>query len=139
MFTQEIIQRPEESIVEEIQNITPEENSVMNVCLSQSPVTTPFRKHYVDDMNCAIDFSTPKRAKRNFEIAANIVMRQRVQISTLQQKVRRLENKMHNIEDILRHLKSKNLISEAAEQVLQVIIHFYRSFRFQLNVVLFKE
>ncbi|KAF5276508.1 hypothetical protein FQA39_LY06577 [Lamprigera yunnana] len=125
LIKQEIIQHPEESIAEEIQFITPEENSVMNVCLSQSHVMAPSQKRYVGDINYVTDFSTPKKAKQNFEFAANIVMRQRAQISTLQQKVRQLENKMHNIEDILRHLKSN-------------IIYFDRSFRFQRNV-LFKE
>lgn len=87
------------------------------------PVTEEPTKRmcYVGDIKKVEDFSTPTKAKRNYDIIKKTLQHQKRKIKTLQQSNRRLRNKMSSLKELLRHLKSKKMISEEAEQVLQVL------------------
>ncbi|KAG5898553.1 hypothetical protein JTB14_012452 [Gonioctena quinquepunctata] len=52
------------------------------------------------------DFSTPRKARRNFRSMKQTVLGQKNKIKTLQQSVRRLRSKATNLNSLINHLKS---------------------------------
>ncbi|CAI6346554.1 unnamed protein product [Macrosiphum euphorbiae] len=66
------------------------------------------------------DLATPRRAKRHFNRAKLQVMVQRNKIKVLNQTIRRQKNKLSSLEALLKHLKSTNLLTEAAHDSILV-------------------
>lgn len=71
---------------------------------------------------CSEDFSSPKKAKRNFELMKNTIVKQRNKIKTLHSTVRRLKSRINNLNSLLKVLKEKALITESSESTLRVSI-----------------
>lgn len=63
---------------------------------------------------------SPKKFKEYFETTQNLLKQKNSQIKTLQQRCRRLTNKVKNLKDLTRQLKKKNFISEEAEEMILV-------------------
>jgi uncharacterized protein YoxC len=85
-------------------------------CLEAVAYTTP-RKidtlRYAGDIKSP-DVATPRRAKRSLDLAFNTIEKQRKKIKCLQDKNRRLLKKTKSLQDLVQHLKKKNLITEQA-------------------------
>lgn len=76
-------------------------------------------KRYVGDLKSP-DVATPRRAKRSLLLAKSTVERQRKQIINLQQKNRRLMKRVTTLKQLLSELRTKNLITEQAEDNIMV-------------------
>lgn len=80
---------------------------------------------YVGDISSP-DVSTPRRAKRSLQLAKISLIKKVQKIRSLQQQNRRLQKKVGCLENLLIHLRQKNLITEQAEETILVwLILFY--------------
>ncbi|KAK5645577.1 hypothetical protein RI129_006877 [Pyrocoelia pectoralis] len=91
---------------------------------SYSEPTTPKRKRfsqprYVGEIKSP-HLVTPRRAKRMFSLASKKIDLQAKKIKILQQKNRRLVKKVKKLDDLVNHLKKKNLISENCADFMMV-------------------
>lgn len=72
---------------------------------------------YPGDINSS-DAANAERARHSILLLKNKVSSQAKHIHLLQRRNRRLQKKIKSLSDLLQHLKSKNLISEDAEQYI---------------------
>lgn len=77
------------------------------------------RKYFVGDLN-SDDFSTPRKAKRNWQIARNAIIVQRQKNKSLQRTRRRLKDRVISLTSLLKYLRNNQMISETAQESLQV-------------------
>lgn len=66
------------------------------------------------------NFSTPKRAKKHLNVIKSTISNLRCKNKLLNQKNRRLRQKVHSFNGLLNVLKKKSLISEIAADNLKV-------------------
>ncbi|KAG5884284.1 hypothetical protein JTB14_021341 [Gonioctena quinquepunctata] len=81
-------------------------------------------KRAVIDLSTS-DFSTPRKARRNFGSMKKTVQGQIAKIKTLQQSVRRLRSKVTNLNPLINHLKSKSLVHEDCETSLRAALKVF--------------
>lgn len=111
-------------------NIEVSSAEVFNTEITEDPCTiTPKRKrrkHYVGDVTTP-DLSTPQRAKFHYTNAKLKILSSRIKIEVLNQKINRLNKRLTSMAALLAHLKSKNLITEEAQDTISVITkeHLY--------------
>lgn len=74
---------------------------------------------YIGDLHSP-DVATPRRAKRSLFLAKSTVEQQRKKIVILQQRNRRLMKRVTTLKQLLSELRTKNLITEQAEDALLV-------------------
>ncbi|KAL3272868.1 hypothetical protein HHI36_014329 [Cryptolaemus montrouzieri] len=89
-----------------------EEQKVMqneDVSIPKKPILSESK--YVGEISTA-SLTTPRRAERSLNIAKRKISQQAKKIRKLQQQNIRLRKRIRNLEDLMIHLKSKNLISE---------------------------
>lgn len=78
-----------------------------------------WRPARVGDLS-ATDFSTPRRAQKHCTLMKNVIYEQRKKIKNLQLQNKRLHRKVETLNDLIKDLRRKNLISECAAQTLVV-------------------
>lgn len=76
------------------------------------------KKRYIGDIDTD-DFSTPRKAKRNWNIAKGAYLKQRRQLANVRRCNQRLRQKVKCMTSLLKYLQQNNLMSENAEQVVQ--------------------
>lgn len=81
---------------------------------------TPKKARYMGDMVPELHFSTPRKARKSLNFIQLKFKKKNRQIKTLKQRNRRLLKKVADLEQLLKHLQHKNLISEEAAIMLQV-------------------
>lgn len=83
------------------------------------------------------DMDSPTKARKFLKIASNVVEKKDMQLKDLRKKNKKLEKRVASLEQILDEIKKKNLVSDAASNILQVN-HFVSLFDYQKNVHTFK-
>lgn len=68
------------------------------------------------------DFTTPRRSKKHFNTARLQITAQKKKLKLLHQTVRRLRNKLSSVNNLVSHLKAKNLITEQVHDNILVFI-----------------
>ncbi|KAL1489212.1 hypothetical protein ABEB36_014145 [Hypothenemus hampei] len=79
-----------------------------------------YEPRYIGDIKSP-DLSSPKRAKRCFMLLKNTVVIQKKKLKALQEKNRRLAKKISTLNELIKHLKRKNLISEE-RSILDILL-----------------
>ena len=83
------------------------------------------RARYIGD--CSTDeMRTPRKAKRNWQIAKKTITIQRAKLRLFQQRTRRLRARVSNLKSLLKHLESQKLISENTSLTVKVVFTFIR-------------
>ncbi|KAG5885445.1 hypothetical protein JTB14_020779 [Gonioctena quinquepunctata] len=104
------------------ETLTASETELIQMSITEKETDRPTisqKKKAVIDLSTS-DFSTPRKARRNFRSMKKTVLGQKNKIKTLQQSVRRLRSKVTNLNSLINHLKSKSLVHEDCETSLRV-------------------
>ncbi|KAG5876444.1 hypothetical protein JTB14_029931 [Gonioctena quinquepunctata] len=104
------------------ETLTASETELIQMSITEKETDRPTisqKKKSVTDLSTS-DFSTPRKARRNFRSMKKTVLCQITKIKTLQQSVRRLRSKVTNLNSLINHLKSKSLVHEDCETSLRV-------------------
>ncbi|KAG5881834.1 hypothetical protein JTB14_013025 [Gonioctena quinquepunctata] len=106
------------------ETLTASETELIQMSITEKETDRPTisqKKKAVTDLSTS-DFSTPRKARRNFRSMKKTVLCQKTKIKTLQQSVRRLRSKVTNLNSLINHLKSKSLVHEDCETSLRASI-----------------
>lgn len=76
-------------------------------------------KRYVGDITSG-DLSTPTKAKKSFAMAKKQITKYRKKIGVLQKRTYRMKAKISNLKSLLQFLKQQNMISENAQETIEV-------------------
>ncbi|CAH1955238.1 unnamed protein product [Acanthoscelides obtectus] len=76
-------------------------------------------KRYVGDLS-SDDFSTPRKAKSNYQLMKTSLMRLRKKVKSLQTSVGALRRRIKTLSGLLKLLKQKMHVTDLAETVLKV-------------------
>ncbi|KAG5878368.1 hypothetical protein JTB14_020606 [Gonioctena quinquepunctata] len=104
------------------ETLTASETELIQMSITEKETDRPTisqKKKAVIDLSTS-DFSTPRKARRNFRSMKKTVLGQKTKIKTSQQSVRRLRSKVTNLNSLINHLKSKSLVHEDCETLLRV-------------------
>ena len=71
------------------------------------------------------DFATPRRSRKRYETVISKFHTKNRKIRTLQTKIYRLRKKIDSLNELIAHLRSRNLISEEAETIMQVYTYLF--------------
>lgn len=85
----------------------------------QTPTKTLHDPRFVSEIRTP-HLATPRKAQRALQLAKWTITQQRRKIKTLQQAHNRLVARVTTMKELIKHLKQKNLLSEAAAENLQV-------------------
>ncbi|KAG5867539.1 hypothetical protein JTB14_003237, partial [Gonioctena quinquepunctata] len=103
------------------QTLTASETELIQMSITAKESDRPTisqKKKAVIDLSTS-DFSTPRKARRNFRSMKKTVLGQKTKIKTLQQSVQRLRSEVTNLNSLINHLKSKSLVHEDCETSLR--------------------
>ncbi|KAG5866993.1 hypothetical protein JTB14_034890 [Gonioctena quinquepunctata] len=104
------------------ETLTASETELIQMAITEKETDRPTisqKKKAVIDLSTS-DFSTPRKARRNFRSMKKTVLGQKTKIKTLQQSVQRLRSKVTKLNSLINHLKSKSLVHEDCETSLRV-------------------
>lgn len=77
------------------------------------------RPRYVGDCN-SDEMCSPRRAKRNWKLATQTIIKQRKKIKALQQSKRRLKRRVVSLGALLKYLQERNMITENVQTMMNV-------------------
>lgn len=108
-----------EKLLEDINN-RPMEDEVTLCSNWQTPTKIIHNPRFVNEIRTP-HLSTPRKARRALQLAKWTITQQKRKIKILQQARNRLVARVTMMKGLIKHLKQKNLLSEAAAKHLQVI------------------
>lgn len=86
---------------------------------NRTPSKIIYEPRYVNEIRSP-HLSTPRKARRALALAKHTISLQRKKIRTLQRNRYRLIVRITTLKDLVKHLKDKNLLSEAATETVKV-------------------
>lgn len=111
-----------EGLLEVINNrpSTPMEVEVTLCSNWQTPTKIIHNPRFVNEIRTP-HLATPRKARRALQLAKWTISQQKRKIKTLQQARNRLVARVTTMKGLIKHLKQKNFLSEAAAEHLQII------------------
>nr|XP_022906607.1 THAP domain-containing protein 2-like [Onthophagus taurus] len=94
-------------------------------CNPKKKKRTIWRPCHPEQVDLETGFLTPRRARHNFSLAINKISAMKKKIIKMNRRKRTFINKIKSFEELIKHLKQKNMLSEEADRIIQVFTKNY--------------